>query len=354
MKFKSFHYVLTFFIASYLYSNFLCGELLLSRYGSAIVLPLMLVNFLIPFVYLALTPLLERARRYRLNHLSIKERSTPLYFLIKILLTVYILFSLMIGLFDSTNKIITYYFTYLPISLYFVTIIGLVLYALKNRQALLHLLSNLFLYFILVFILLYLLGYQGTDFSGVFDRSFDMNSLFSGFVLLLIMLLEPFLFFTFGDLASTRYKKRQLFFILLIGAFFSNYLILREVGEFGSLLTLIHSPFFESMQLFTIGGMPSDLLGLFYGLGLTFLRILFLSYLFLKIWNLKHPFIVMVLLFLCASSAWLFLQNMEVFLDLIQHLYIIAAFSLLGYSILMTIFVAKGRTGGDKKDVSTI
>jgi hypothetical protein len=337
---KSNNYLLVFLMASFFFTNRIIGELLLTKVGRGSVLILIIANFLVPVIYLLLKPLFEKLRIHKLNHMTIEEKSTPFYLIIKFVLSVYLLITLVITIYFSTNLLTTYYYSSLPLIIYFISLVLLVGYALTFNRKVSLLLPTLLLFAMIIFYAIYLTNTTETRIFNLNKLRIDVDNIVLTIILVLPILFEPFMFLLWCDGAQTPYKKRYIFLFTLIAALLCNYSLLRQTWEFGSLLPYLHSPFFESLKYMRVGDYSEngDLFVILYWLGATFIRIILTCNLFTKAWNLKGPLIASILLFFACSVAWLFLQNINVFADVMNSLIIISVFTLVGYSILIFIF----------------
>ncbi len=345
--------LLVFILSSTFFTNRIIGEIILKELGRGSLLLLIIANLLVPFIMFILKPIYEKTRRKQLNHMTIVDKSTPFYLIIRALASIYLIFSLVITIYFSTNKLNAYFFSELPLVLYFLILLILTIYAIiKGRNSLIHI-SSITIFIVLTFYLFYLFNPTSIDYSNLNKLKIVTNN---NLILLLIFIipifLEPFIFILYCDDADTPYKKRYLFFLPFIASILSSYTLLRQGWEFGVLLPFLNSPFIESSLYVRMGVYNENiaLITLFYYIGSYFLRILFTCSLFAKMWNIKGVFITALLIVISCLATYLFLLNVTVFNDIMMNLFFISIFVLLVYALLITILIIKG--GG--KDVKSV
>lgn len=352
---NSFHYLLFFFLSYYFFLNRVVLTRLYSLYGNKCYYWIILIYTLLPLLIFLSKPL-NYVRKRTLTLLASKSYNMTLLFLIKIMTSVYLIFTSTITLQITSSVLITFYYnTFSHIFLIF-SILLVVFYVSRKGLITSNALSIIILFYCLFINIFYI-------FTGTKIRFFNLIGIETNFIetlkiiiMLLFFLFEFALLFLVSDNITSKISKKTLFFFIIVFSLFGIYEATVLTGTFGNLLNLIPYPYYESWKIAGIERVAENLgfLPFIYIYFLCFQRLSFSTHIFNKIWANTRKIITLIFLTIIGIFSYLLASNYSMYIDIIDDLFDCSLILIIVVSFLLFFIIKKGRKRENEGLRSTI
>lgn len=241
----NFSSIFILFLLSYsFYCFYLLGQINLNLNGKSIIWIYVILTLLIPFSFLLMSKVGEKARIITLNSYLEKNHKKS-FFILKILFSVYLIIS---GIFISFYTIYfesTYFYS--KYNIYIISIILFIpflLFSNKIIKSTLHLHPlNLIVY--IFFFFLFFRNHVDLKYYTLSFEPFNNTNLIITTVLLIPLLFEPFMFFYLFDFSKEKIVKRKMIGGIILLSITGAYSFLQVGNQFGALLNHLEFPFFQ-------------------------------------------------------------------------------------------------------------
>jgi len=352
---NSFHYLLFFFLSYYYFVNRVVLTRLYALYGSKCYYWIVGINLLLPFLVFLAKPL-NYVRKRTLTLLATKSYNMTLLFLVKIMTTVYLIFTATLTLQITASVTITYYYNIFSLFILIGTLCLAVYYVSRKGLITSNALSVLLLSFCIFIYIFYVLTGTKIKTYNFFGMSSNVVETIRIIVMLLFYIFEFVLLFLISDNITTKISKKSLLLFISIFSIVSIYEATVLTGSFGVILKFLPFPYYESWKLAGVEKAAENLgfLTFLYAYFLCFQRLSFTTHVFNKIWANTSKIITLVFLGIIGFFTYLITQYYNIYTDIVDDIFDCSLILIIVITTLVSIIIKKGRKRENEGLISTI
>ncbi|MBQ9730522.1 MAG: hypothetical protein IJV94_00150 [Bacilli bacterium] len=204
---------------------------------------MVILTFIVPFYLLLTTKIGEKIRLLTIDYIN--EKHNKLFFILRILFTLYLIISGIFICFYTIHFESMYFYN--EYNIYIIAIIlsiPLVIFSKKIIKSTFHLHPLTLIIYLIFFYLLFRTNQELKYYTLSFEK-FEQSNLIQTIILLIPLFMEPILFFYLFDLSKEKIVKRKMILSILLISTTSAYCFLQIGNQFGVLLDYIDFPFYQ-------------------------------------------------------------------------------------------------------------